>query len=121
MTAVTGASGFWSRKRTSELMSAKPSGNAPVATFGIASREPEPALISTSRSLSPKWPSSIARKNGADGPSNFQSRANGTSVAAWAAEWATEAVSRVAAAAVRRSIGRFREGDGRMTEGTAGR
>ena len=50
ITGITGAPGFWSRKRMTELMSAKPTGKAPVATFGIASSEPWPAVTSTFRS-----------------------------------------------------------------------
>ena len=70
----------------SEFISAKPNGNAPVATLGIAANEPWPGLISTFKSASAKWPLSIAAKKAADGPSNFQSRANGTVVAAVAME-----------------------------------
>ena len=60
--AVTGAPGFWSRNLISELMSANPKGNEPVATFGIASSEPFPGEISTFKSAAAKCPLSIARK-----------------------------------------------------------
>ena len=48
-------------------MSAKPRGNDPVATFGIASNDPLPGEISTSRPASLKKPLSIALKKDADG------------------------------------------------------
>ncbi len=84
-------------------MSAMPIGKAPVATLGIASRLPWPAEISTSRPASSKWPLSIARKKGAAGPSNFQSRAKGISVV-WACAPAAARAS-VAAAKVALIIG----------------
>ncbi len=55
---------FWDKDRSKNLIklfiSAKPIGKAPVATFGIASKDPLPADISTSKFSSPKYPLSIA-------------------------------------------------------------
>jgi hypothetical protein len=94
--AVTGAPGFWSMNLISELMSAKPTGNAPVATFGMASSDPRPAEISTSSPAAAKWPLSIAAKYGAEGPSNFQSSANGILVSASAGPANTAVAARAA-------------------------
>ena len=74
-------------------MSAKPIGKAPVATLGMASREPWPAEISTLRPAASKWPLSMAAKYGAEGPSNFQSSANGMS------SWALAVPAKATAAA----------------------
>ena len=64
------------------MISANPKGKAPVATLGIASKEPLPGEISTSKPADLKYPLSMALKKGADGPSNFQSRVKGILVSA---------------------------------------
>ena len=77
MTAVGARSGFLSRNLMSELMSAAPICQLfPSATRGIASREPLPVSMVTSRPASAYQPRSSASSSGAAGPSHFQSFEN---------------------------------------------